>query len=41
MTTTNEFTGKLVAAFGAIGITMTLLVSSFAYPGTTIASLLA
>ncbi|MDE1466135.1 hypothetical protein [Aurantiacibacter sp. D1-12] len=42
MTTTNDFTGKIFAAFGALAITTTLLVSSFANPTTTsIATLLA
>ncbi|WP_267904228.1 hypothetical protein [Aurantiacibacter sediminis] len=42
MTMTNEFTGKIFAAFGAFAITMTLLVSSFANPNaTTVATLLA
>jgi len=35
MTTTNDIAGRVFAAFGAIAITATLLVSSFANPTTT------
>ncbi len=35
MTNTNDFAGKVFAAFGALAITMTLLVSSFANPAAT------
>ena len=42
MTNTNEFAGKLFAAFGALAMTMTLIVSSFANPhATTVVGLLA
>lgn len=42
MTMTNEFQTKLMAAFGAVAVTLTLLVSSFANPSaTTVAGLLA
>lgn len=41
MTTTNDFTGKIFAAFGAFAITASLLVASFANPAaTSISSLL-
>ncbi|WP_269429508.1 hypothetical protein [Aurantiacibacter marinus] len=35
MTTTNDFTARVFAAFGALAITATLLVSSFANPNAT------
>ena len=35
MTNSNDFATKLFAAFGALAITMTLLVSSFANPNAT------
>lgn len=35
MFTTNDFTGKIFAALGAVAMTMTLLVSSFANPNAT------
>ena len=35
MINTNDFAGKFFAAFGALAITMTLLVSSFANPNAT------
>lgn len=41
MINTNEFAGKLFAAFGALAMTMTLLVTSFANPNaTTLAGIL-
>lgn len=36
MTTTNDFTGRVFAIFGAFAITATLFVSSFATPGTLV-----
>ncbi len=36
MTSNNAFAGKVFAAFGAVAITMTLLVSSFAHPDAQI-----
>ena len=42
MTQTQDFASKMFAAFGAVALTMTLLVSSFANPNaTTIVGLLA
>ena len=41
MTNDNDFLGKLFAAFGAVAMTMTLLVSSFAPPATTISGMMA
>lgn len=42
MTNTNEVAAKLMAALGAVAMTMTLIVSSFANPhATTVAGLLA
>lgn len=35
MNTTHDFAGKFFAAIGAIAMTMTLLVSSFANPNAT------
>ena len=35
MTNSNEFATKVFAAFGAVAITMTILVSSFANPNAT------
>ncbi|MDE1466136.1 hypothetical protein [Aurantiacibacter sp. D1-12] len=40
MTNNNEFVSKLFAAFGAVAMTMTLLVSSFAPPANTVSSML-
>ncbi|GEM_PF-2460026 len=42
MTNSNEFTTKLFAAFGAVAMTVTLFVSSFASPtASNVAGLLA
>ncbi|WP_277619348.1 hypothetical protein [Aurantiacibacter luteus] len=42
MTNTNTFATKVLSAFGALAMTMTLLVSSFANPhATTVVGLLA
>ncbi len=35
MTDTNDFATRIFAAFGALAITVTLLVSSFANPAAT------
>ena len=35
MTTTNDIAGKFFAALGALAITATLLISSFANPAAT------
>ncbi len=35
MTNTNDITSRVFAAFGAIAITATLLISSFANPNAT------
>lgn len=40
MTATNEFTGKIFAAFAAFAITASLLVASFANPAATSVSTL-
>ncbi|GGD56501.1 hypothetical protein [Aurantiacibacter arachoides] len=42
MTNTNDFAAKIFAAVGALAMTMTLIVSSFANPhATTVVGLLA
>ena len=40
MTNNSDFAGKLFAALGAVAMTMTLLVSSFAAPATTVSGML-
>ncbi|WP_267904227.1 hypothetical protein [Aurantiacibacter sediminis] len=40
MTNNTDLLGRVFAAFGAVAMTMTLLVSSFAPPATTVSGML-
>ncbi len=39
--TNNDFLGRVFAALGAVAMTMTLFVTSFAPPATTVSGMLA